>query len=82
MATLTIKIPPELERELERASRAAHLTKSELTRRALLSYIRRQERETPAVSALEAAGELVGCFQGGPADLSHNPDHMKDFGRV
>lgn len=82
MATLTIKIPPELERELERASQCAHLTKSELTRRALLSYIRRQNQEAPVVSALEAAGDLVGCFRGGPADLSHNPDYMKDFGRV
>lgn len=82
MSTLTIKLPPELARELERASQRAHLTKSELTRRALQSYIAQQQRDPTAVSALDLAGDLVGCFEGGPADLSSNPEYMKDFGRV
>lgn len=82
MGTLTVKIPEALQRELERASLQAHLSKSELTRRALVSFIARGDREQPVSSALDLAGDLVGCFQGGPSDLASNPDHMKDFGQV
>jgi hypothetical protein len=28
------------------------------------------------------AGDLVGCFHGGPGDLSSNPQYMDGFGRV
>lgn len=81
MSILTIKLPPDLERELERASRKSHLSKSELTRRALVSYIAQRDHAAPFVSALDLAGELAGCFKGGPGDLSSNPDHMKNFGQ-
>lgn len=80
MNTLTIKIPPSLERELLRVSEQEHLSKSEIVRRALVSYL--SQRDTPFVSALEQAGDLVGCFEGGPVDLSSNPRHLDDFGRT
>jgi len=32
------------------------------------------------VSALEAAGDLVGCVKGGPPDLSTNKQYMEGFG--
>jgi Protein of unknown function (DUF2281) len=32
------------------------------------------------ISALEAAADLVGCLDGGPSDLSTNPQHMVGFG--
>jgi hypothetical protein len=79
MNTLTIKIPPGLERELLRVSEQEHLSKSEIVRRALVSYL--SQRDVPFVSALEQAGDLVGCFEGGPPDLSSNPRHLDDFGR-
>jgi hypothetical protein len=34
------------------------------------------------ISALEAAGDAVGCVAGAPSDLSTNPDYLKDFGTV
>jgi hypothetical protein len=34
------------------------------------------------LSALDQAGDLVGCFRGGPADLSSNPEHLAGFGQV
>jgi very-short-patch-repair endonuclease len=37
---------------------------------------------TPFVSALDQAGDVVGCFSGGPTDLSSNPDHLASFGRT
>ncbi|TXT40446.1 MAG: Uncharacterized protein FD135_1226 [Comamonadaceae bacterium] len=83
MNTLTIKIPPSLEQELRQMSEQAHVSKSELVRRALLAFMaQRKVAALPFVSALDQAGDLAGCFEGGPSDLSTNPDHLKDFGRV
>ncbi len=33
------------------------------------------------ISALEVAGDLVGCVKGGPPDLSTNPIYMDGFGQ-
>ncbi len=80
MGTLTLKISPELEDALAKAAREAHVSKSELVRRALVAYTARQQ-QTPFVSALEQAGDLVGCFTGGPKDLASNPRHLAGFGK-
>ncbi len=82
MNTLTIKIPSDLEQELVLASQREHLSKSELVRRALVAYVSQRKAGTGQMSALEQAGDLVGCFSGGPPDLSANPRHLDDFGRV
>jgi hypothetical protein len=83
MNVLTIKLPPALEQQLDEATRRMHLSKSELVRRALATYIARQQGEEGGfVSALDQAGDLVGCFDGGPADLASNPRHMDGFGQV
>jgi hypothetical protein len=44
--------------------------------------VQQQAANTPAISALDSAGDLVGCFNEGPADLSSNPCHLDEFGRV
>lgn len=82
MNTLTVKIPEQLEAAVVQASAQEHVSKSELVRRALDAYIRQRKSATPFVSALDQAGDLVGCFSGGPTDLSSNPDHLSSFGRV
>ena len=82
MSTLTVKISDQLEQEMEEVLAEEHLSKSELVRRALTSYIFQRTSPPPFVSALEQAGDLVGCFEGGPEDLSSNPEHMSDFGQV
>ncbi len=81
MNTLTIKIPAALEQALALATQREHLSKSELVRRALAAYVARPAGAPPFVSALEQAGDLVGCFQGGPKDLASNPKHMAGFGK-
>ena len=80
MNTISIKIDPELERALVLASEREPLSKSELMRRALVSYLN-QRSAAAAPSALDLVGDLAGCFSGGPADLSSNPRHLDDFGR-
>jgi predicted transcriptional regulator len=82
MNTLTIKIPSELEQEIVQASQREHLSKSELVRRALVAYVNQHKAGVHNKSALEQAGDLVGCFSGGPSDLSSNPRHLDAFGRV
>lgn len=39
-----------------------------------------QQTEKPVISALEAAGNLVGCVTGGPPGLSTNKQYMEGFG--
>ena len=82
MNTLTVKIPPSLDEALAQASERTHINKSELVRRALDLYLRQGELERPFVSALDQAGDLVGCFAGGHPDLSSNPEHLSGFGRI
>lgn len=82
MNTLTIKISDELQTQIEEASRRTHLTKSELVRRALTAYMARKVVDGRGASALEQAGDLVGCFKGGPKDLASNPKHMESFGKL
>lgn len=82
MNTLTIKLPSRLQAEILEASAQEHLSKSEIVRRALEAYLRQRKTHAPFVSALDRAGDLVGCFAGGPADLSTNPEHLADFGRI
>lgn len=82
MNTMTIKLPLQLDQAVLAASKRAHLSKSELVRRALAAYVSQRPAGTPPASALERAGDLVGCFAGGPKDLSSNPLHMDGFGQV
>lgn len=63
-------------------SEQAHLSKSEVVRRALVAFIAQGKTATPFVSALDQAGDLVGCFSGSPSDLSSNPKYLADFGKV
>ncbi len=84
MNTLTLKLPAALDEALAEASRRAQISKSELVRRAVASWLVQQQNAAAAAtpSALDLAGDLVGCFTGGPADLASNPAHMDGFGRV
>lgn len=81
MDTLTIKIPSNLAREIVEASSAEHVSKSELVRRALETYLSQRHPALPRASALDRAGDLVGCFEG-PEDLASNPVHLEGFGKV
>lgn len=82
MQALTIKLDAELAQALVQASERAHLSKFEPMRRTLAGYLLQRDAETDTPSALEKAGDLIGCFAGSPADLSSNPHHLDDFGRT
>jgi predicted transcriptional regulator len=75
MKTVSLKLPPSLNVRLERAAKERGQSKSEVVRAALEQFL---SGERP-MSALELAGDLVGCAEG-PGDLSANPEHMEGFG--
>ena len=76
MKTLSLKLPPSLSVKLERAAKKRGQSKSEIVRAALEEFLK---GERP-VSALELAGDLVGCAEG-PVDLSTNPKYMEGYGK-
>ncbi len=80
--TLTIKISSTLDRDLLQMSEKAHLSESELVRRGMVAYIGQRATTSHIVSALDQAGDLVGCFSDGTSDLSSNPKYLEGFGKV
>lgn len=81
MNALTIKIPAALEDPLHSASQGLRLSRSELVRRAIKACLNQPASPPVAPSALALAGDGVGCFEGGPADLASNPKHLEGYGR-
>ncbi len=80
VVVLTVKLPADLDAALQDRAASAHLSKSELVRRALQAYLHQSTSELKQASAFDLVADLVGSCQGGPADLSSNPDHLASFG--
>ncbi len=79
MKTLSLKVPDDLDRQIEEVARRKGWSKSRLIRLAIAGYVPRGHR-TSRISFVARAGDLIGCLSG-PADLSTDPAHMKGFGR-
>lgn len=80
MKTLTVKLPDDLARQLDQTAGRKGCTRSALIRQALAGYLVENRASDQGPSALDLAGDLVGCADG-PEDLSSNPDHLADYGR-
>ena len=81
MNTLTVKIPIELTEAVDLLAARTHQSRSELIRQALQHYVQAHQAQPATASLLYAMPDLVGCFAGGPADLSTNPAHLSGFGQ-
>ena len=79
MKTISLKLPESLHAKLERVAKQRGMNKSVLVRSAIEHFINGRIPATKSVSALELAGDLVGCLEG-PGDLSTNPKYMEGFG--
>lgn len=82
MKTISLKVPAALHARLNRASKQRRQTKSQIVREAIEQFLN-DEHHLPkkrSISALELAGDLVGCVAG-PGDLSTSPKHLEDLGR-
>ena len=79
MKTISLKVTNDLLRKLERAARERKQSKSDVVRAALKQFLNGERATDRPMSALELAGDLVGCVEG-PGDLSTNPKYMEGFG--
>jgi len=79
MKTISLKLPPNLSAKLDHAASQRRQSKSEIVRAALEQFLNGGSRTRRQVSALELAGDLVGCVEG-PGDLSTNSKYMEGFG--
>jgi hypothetical protein len=81
-----VPITAALKRRLAIHARRTGRKEAEIVRAAIAEYLRARKqlpRLKPGESlydSLMAAG-IIGCGQGGPADLATNPKHMEGFGR-
>ena len=78
MKTLTLKLPPSLDRALAARAKRQNRTKSAVVRQALEELLSGPGKKGKA-TFFELAGHLSGKFSG-PSDLSTNEKYMKDFG--
>jgi metal-responsive CopG/Arc/MetJ family transcriptional regulator len=79
MKTMSLKLTEGLLRKLERTARERGQSKSAVVRAALEQFLNGARAAQRPMSALELAGDLVGCCEG-PGDLSTNPKYMEGFG--
>lgn len=79
MRTVTVKLPTSLNAKLDRAAKRRGQSKSEVIREALETLLNGAAQTRQSRSALELAGDLVGCIEG-PGDLSTNPRYLDGLG--
>ena len=72
MKTISLKLPSRLSSRLDQAAKQRGQSKSEIVRTALEQFLNGAQSGQRPLSALELAGDLVGCADG-PSDLATNP---------
>jgi len=83
MAVISLKLTETLDAQLTEEADRRRMSKSELVRRALTAFLQSSEQgmeDSAPQSAADLLADLVGCWEGGPADLSSNPAYLLDFG--
>jgi predicted transcriptional regulator len=80
MNNLSLKLTKALDTQLTAVAKRKGTSKSAIVRDALQAYLSRKEAVTPT-SFAALANDFVGCLDGGPADLSHNKEHLTRFGK-
>ena len=78
MKTVSVKVSVDLDARLNAAVQSRRTTRSRFLRAIIESHLRGEP--AGAGSALARAGDLVGCLDGGPKDLSTNRKHLKGYG--
>ncbi len=79
MKILSLKVSDTPDHRLTHAAFSRKSTKSEVVREAIAAFLENAGKG-PEGSALMLAKDLAGSITG-PADLSVNPTHLKQFGR-
>lgn len=79
MKAISIKLPDPLFQDLTLRAKSSASSQSEIIRAALTAYLQRDGAPSP-VSCADRARRWTGMLNG-PADLSTNPAHLRDFGK-
>jgi len=66
----SVRLDPETERLLARLARERSQSKSDVIREAIESLARHDEAVPTDGTLFESISDLIGCVDGGPADLS------------
>jgi hypothetical protein len=80
MKTISLKVTDQLLRQLEREARQRGQSKSDVVRMALEHFLNGARSGPRPLSALDLAGDVVGCAEG-PSDLSTNRKYLEGFGQ-
>jgi hypothetical protein len=83
LAVISLKLSEDLDAQLTEQAQRRRLSKSELVRRALTTFLQTSEQAiegSASPSAVDLLADLVGCCEDGPADLSSNPAYLSGFG--
>jgi hypothetical protein len=83
MAVISFKLTEDLDAQLTEQVQRRRLSKSDLVQRALSAFLQASEQgveSSAPPSAADLLAHLVGCCEGGPADLSFDPAHLSVFG--
>lgn len=83
MAVISLKLSEDFDAQLTEQAQRRRLSKSELVRRALTTFLQTSEQAmegSASPSAVDLLADLLGCCEGGPADLSSNPAYLSGFG--
>lgn len=78
--TLSVRISKAESRALRDRARREGVSRASLVRRALRAYGLTPEADLDK-SGYDVIKHLIGKSQGGPKDLSTNPEHLDDYGR-
>lgn len=78
MKTISLKLPEAVAARLAAMAEHRGTSKSEVVRAALEAYLSNSQAGGH-VSALDLAGDLVGCLEG-PGDLSFNEKYLEGYG--
>lgn len=78
--TLSLRISKAEARALRDRARREGISRAGLVRRALRAYGVTPEPES-GKSGYDVIKHLIGNSEGGPKDLSSNPEHLDDYGR-
>jgi predicted DNA-binding protein len=79
-ARVTFRIDESLHDRLAFAAKSTGKTESDVVREAMVDYLDRNQGEVTAYDLFKEAGS-IGCYRGGPKDLSTNPKYLEGFGR-
>ena len=80
MKSISLKLPDELHDRLVKAANEKKLSKSDVLRAAIESYLL-QANGHKRLTMWDLVGDLAGSLKGGPPDLATNPKYMEGFGR-